>query len=134
MTIRHATNNDIDLLLFHDKHISKPELATSISLSRVLIAEHGVTSIGWLRYNLFWDNTPFMNMLYILEPYQRQGFGTALVAFWEEEMKRAGFSLVMTSTQQNEFAQHFYTRLGYRSVGGFTLPNEPLEIIFVKNI
>lgn len=40
----------------------------------------------------------------------------------------------MTSTLSNENAQHFYRKLGYRDSGGLLLPNEPLEIIFVKNL
>lgn len=134
MTIRIASSTDIEPLSKYDKHISKTELENSVSLGRVLIAEQNGKFIGWLRYNLFWDNTPFMNMLYILDDYQRKGFGSELVRFWEQKVKHAGFTLVMTSTLQNESAQHFYTKLGYHSVGGFTLPNEPLEIIFIKNL
>ncbi len=134
MIIRHATNNDIDIVLFHDKHISKIELENSISLGRVLIAELDGTFIGWLRYNLFWDNTPFMNLIYILDDYQRQGFGTQLVSYWEREVKSLGFSTVMTSTQQNETAQHFYTKLGYNAIGGFALSGDPYEIIFSKEL
>jgi hypothetical protein len=40
----------------------------------------------------------------------------------------------MTSTQQNETAQHFYTHLGYRSIGGFMQLNGEYEIIFSKDI
>jgi len=46
----------------------------------------------------------------------------------------AGYSVVLTSTQSNESAQHFYRRLGYRDAGGLLLPEEPLEILFVKYI
>lgn len=31
--------------------------------------------IGWLRYSYFWDNIPFMNMLYINENYRNKGIG-----------------------------------------------------------
>lgn len=66
MKIRIARQDDIKFILKHDKHIAENELNTSISLGRVIIAEHDNKFIGWLRWNLFWDNTPFMNMIYII--------------------------------------------------------------------
>ena len=90
--------------------------------------------IGWLRYNLFWDNTPFMNMLYLLDDYRGQGFGTKIVSFWEQEMKKLGYDFVLTSTQSNEEAQFFYRKIGYNDIGSFTLPTESSEIILYKKI
>lgn len=65
MKIRYAEEADINLLTEHDQHISKEELGNSIRLRRVYIAEENGSFVGWMRYNLFWDNTPFMNLLYI---------------------------------------------------------------------
>lgn len=93
---------------------------------------------GLLRYNLFWDNTPFCNLLYIDEPQRGKGFGRLLMEYWEQDMKRLGYGLVMTSTQSDESAQHFYRRLGYADCGGFIIPvtgyEQPLEIIFAKSL
>lgn len=110
------------------------ELATLVSLGRVLIAQEGDEPVGWLRWNLFWDNTPFMNMLYILEPWQRRGIGRQLVNRWESQARETGFTAVMTSTQVNEEAQHFYRKLGYRDAGVLLLPGEAAEIIFHKEL
>lgn len=63
MNIRLAQKSDIEALSMHDKHIRETELESVISLGRVIVAEHNGTFVGWLRWNLFWDNTPFMNML-----------------------------------------------------------------------
>lgn len=75
-----------------------------------------------------------MNMLYVMEEYRGSGGGRKLVEFWESEMKRQGYPKVMTSTQANEYAQHFYTRLGYEAIGGFLLGGEPYEMLFAKEI
>ena len=91
-------------------------------------------NIGWLRYGYFWDNTPFMNVLWIDKPYRGQGIGKQAVLVWETEMRAKGFTLVMTSTLSNEEAQHFYRRLGYRDAGCLLLPDEPLEILFTKSL
>lgn len=47
-------------------------------------------------------------------------------------MKQKGFKTVMTSTQSDEDAQHFYRKLGYRDVGCLLLDTQPLEIILIK--
>ncbi len=134
MNIRIANKNDLSILVHYDKHISADELVYSMMRERILIIEENNHLIGWLRYNLFWDNTPFMNMLYILEDYRGKRYGKVLTLFWEEKMKCLGYELVMTSTLSNEGAQHFYRKLGYRDAGSLLLPQEPLEIIFIKSI
>lgn len=68
---------------------------------------------------MFWDEIPFMNMLYFLEEYRGKGYGTQMVKFLENEMIKLGYDKVMTSSQANEFAQHFYRKLGYQDAGGF---------------
>lgn len=133
MEIRLATSKDIPLLSEWDEHISMQELINSVQLNRVYIAEIGQRPIGWLRYNLFWDNTPFMNMLCLIEEEQRKGYGKELVLHWERQMKLLGYETVLTSTQSNEYSQHFYVKLGYETVGGFLLKPEPYEIIMAKN-
>ena len=133
MDIRLAVSQDIPLLSEWDEHISKQELINSVQLNRVYIAEIGQRPIGWLRYNLFWDNTPFMNMLCLIEEEQRKGYGKELVLHWERQMKLLGYETVLTSTQSNEYSQHFYVKLGYETVGGFLLKPEPYEIIMAKN-
>lgn len=133
MDIRFAENKDIELLIQYDKHISKEEIKNSIRRNRIYIAEDNGQFVGWLRYNLFWDNTPFMNLLYVIEGYRGKGFGRQMVRFWEKEMKRQGYRTLMTSTQADEYAQHFYFRLGYEAVGGFRLGDDPYEVIFAKS-
>lgn len=79
--IRYATENDIAILEQYDKHISKEELRNIIKLNRVILMFEGNDFIGWLRFNLFWDNTPFMNMLYFIDGYRGKGNGKKLVQF-----------------------------------------------------
>jgi len=134
MNIRIANDNDLDILSHMDKHIDKEELKRIISVGRVYVIEENNKFIGWLRYGMFWDNTPFMNMLYILEDYRDKGYGKAMVEYWEKDMKMYNYKCVMTSTVSDEYAQHFYVKIGYYAIGGFTLPGEPYEMIFFKEI
>ena len=131
--IRLAAANDLSFLSEHDRHISLTELDSAIRLGRVLLLETADGKpIGWLRWNLFWDNTPFMNMLYLLEDYRMQGYGRALTRHWEQLLREKGYAAAMTSTQANEGSQHFYRHLGYEDVGGFLLPGETYELILHK--
>lgn len=38
----------------------------------------------------------------------------------------------MTSSAQDENAQHFYVKCGYRAIGSFMISGDPLEILFEK--
>jgi GNAT superfamily N-acetyltransferase len=134
MTIRIATLADLPILSSHDHHISKNELENLIRLGRVTIAEAEGEFVGWLRWNLFWDNTPFLNMLFLLESYRGQGYGLELMTHWEVRMNNMGFDRVMTSTASDEYAQHFYQKLGYTAIGGFTPSGDSYEIIFEKSL
>lgn len=134
MNIRIAKSEDLDIICRHDKHISKEELKHSITGGKVYFLEEGGEFAGWLRHGLFWDNTPFMNMLCILNNHRGKGYGKALVEYWENKMKEQNYKYVMTSTASDEYSQHFYVKLGYRTIGGFTLFNDPYEIILIKEI
>lgn len=134
MTIRIATMNDLSRIVEQDRHISPEELKILISLGRVAVAEDEESFLGWMRWNLFWDNTPFLNMLYLLEPHRGKGYGKTMMAWWEREMRARSFDTLMTSTASDEYAQHFYQKLEYTAVGGFSLPGESYELIFVKTL
>lgn len=134
MSIRLAITDDTAILCLNDMHIDRTELENLIKSSRVYIAEDNGNFVGWLRYNLFWDNTPFMNMLCVLEEYRGKGIGRQLVEHWEEQMKLLGYDTVMTSTASDEYAQHFYMKLGYKVVGGFLPKDDPYEVILTKGL
>lgn len=134
MNIRFANLEDLKVISLYDKHVSKEELENLVNLNRVIIAEENNKFCGWLRYNLFWDNTPFMNRLYVLEDKRGKGYGKQLVDFWENKMRILQYKFVMTSTASDEYSQHFYLKIGYKTVGGFIPEGEPYEIILMKNL
>ena len=132
--IRYANEKDFELLSKYDKHICETELKNCIMSERILIMFNDDVFIGWLRFNLFWDNIPFMNMLYLLEDYRGKGYGSQLASFWEQEMLKRKYKMVLTSTLSNEQAQFFYRKIGYVDCGSLLLPDEPLEIILLKKL
>ena len=132
--IRYADTADFDIVKIYDKHICESELRNAISNNRILLIHNNDAFLGWLRFNLFWDNTPFMNMLFILDQYRGKGYGKQLLNYWEAEMRKNNYHMVMTSTLSSEQAQFFYRKNGYIDCGSLLLPDEPLEIILRKNL
>lgn len=129
-----ASLTDFEILNKLDEHIAREELRLSIINERIYVYKKNGSIIGWLRYNLFWDNTPFMNMLYVLAEYRGKGYGKALVKGFEEDMLKAKYFKVMTSTLECEDAKDFYYHLGYEKVGGFYPTKEEYELILMKNL
>ena len=138
MQIRYVEKEDKEFWFSLDKHLAETEFEKKVrdKMGYVLI-EDG-QPIGLLRYNLFWDNTPFCTMLYIDWEHHKRGYGKELLAYWEADMKKAGYGMVMTSTQVDEQAQHFYRKLGYQDAGGFVVNvpgyQQPMEMLMVKGI
>lgn len=48
-----------------------------------------------MRYDLFWDNTPFCTLLYVDERCRGRGHGGALMRRWEADMKARGYGLLL---------------------------------------
>lgn len=133
MKITYATESDYEYIKGRDHHVLKTLIPIKIKQNEIyVLRDVEENNVGWLRYGYFWDNTPFMNMLWIDEQHRGKGVGKKAVFFWENEMKQKGFDLVMTSTLSHEEARHFYRRLGYQDAGCLLLNNEPLEIILTK--
>jgi len=118
----------------HDKHISRETLLRKIDNKEIIILKEAEKIIGWLRYSLFWDSIPFMNLLMIQSSHRKKGLGKSIVEYWEKEMREKGYKLIMTSTLSNESAQHFYRKLGYKDAGCLLLEEEGLEIVFKKEV
>lgn len=134
LIVRPACPDDLDILAKADRHVPRERMRKLVSDGFVLAAFIGDSFAGWLRYGLFWDGIPFMNMLFVLEEHRGNGIGTALVREWERLAAEKGHNVVMTSTQANETSQHFYRKLGYRDLGGFTPFSEEFEIIMGKQL
>jgi len=134
MKIEFAIIDDIDMILDYDEHVSLSEMNRLIENKRCIVAKSDEIIFGFARWNLFWDNTPFLNMLYVPDGYNRMGIGSQLLTFWENEMKKQGYSILLTSTQANEKGQHFFRKRGYQDCGNLILPKESLELILYKEV
>ncbi len=136
MEIRFITTEDKPFWYSIDKHLPEKEFYKKIRDNQGYILIVDDKPVGLLRYNLFWDNTPFCTLIYIEEQHQKQGWGRLLMTHWEQDMRKQGYRMVLTSTQVDEDAQHFYRKLGYKDCGGLAVDvpgyEQPMELFMVK--
>lgn len=135
LSIRYVQIEDKEFWYSLDRHLPEQEFVNKVSSKTGYILLDNGIPVGLMRYNLFWDTIPFCNLLYIKDAHQRKLCGTKLMEYWEADMKAKGYDRVITSTQANEEAQHFYRKLGYHECGGFILEiGEPMELIMTKKL
>lgn len=139
MIIELAQSKDKQKITKIDRHIPSSHLGACIWNCQVYVLKDDSVKnggrnhrlkdpvVGVLRYSLFWQTIPFLDLLYIDEAYRKRGFGTEMMQKWEEQMKIRGYKYVMTSTQADEDAWKFYEKLGYRKAGGFFPPEQEVE-------
>lgn len=138
ITIRYVNDTDKEFWYSLDQHLPENEFAKKVRDRQGYIIFDRDIPKGILRYNLFWDNTPFCTLLFIECFSRKKGYGRKLMEYWENEMKDQGYGMLMTSTQVDEDAQHFYRKLGYKDCGGFTVDipgfEQPMEMFMSKAI
>lgn len=132
--IRYVNDADKDFWFAIDKHLSVAQFEKKVRDRQGYILSVDDTPIAILRYNLFWDNTPFCTMLYVSQSYQNQGYGTALMNYWENEMQSLGYDLLLVSTRADEMSQYFYRKIDYIDCGALDIANEATELILYKRI
>ncbi|HCC36524.1 MAG TPA: GNAT family N-acetyltransferase [Treponema sp.] len=125
--IRYVSENDKSFWFTLDKHMGENEFQLKVRDKRGYIISDCDEPIGVMRYNLLWDNTPFLTLIRLKNTYHKKGFGKQAILFWENEMRELGYKIVMTSTQADEQAQHFYRKLGFIDKGCLLFDNTPFE-------
>ncbi len=115
--IDYVTEKDADFWFSLDKHLSESEFELKVRDKRGYIIKDDDKPVGVMRYNLFWDLIPFLNLIYLEGAYRNRGYGTKAMLHWENEMRKSGFRIAMTSTMVEETSQHFYRKLGYKDCG-----------------
>lgn len=138
LEIRRAERKDKECWFALDKHISEEEFYCKADNGMAYVIWEGDNLAGVFRWNLFWDNIPFVTLIYLKEEQREKGIGKEVMQFWEKEMKEKGYKVVMTSTQVDEAAQHFYRKIGYKDCGCLVLDipefEQPMEMFLIKQI
>jgi len=88
ITIRYVKMADKLFWYKSDNHLPEEEFENKVKTKRGYVLLENDSPVGLLRYNLFWDNVPFYMMLFIDEKVQSKGYGSMLMNYWEEDMKK----------------------------------------------
>lgn len=135
MEIRLAVAKDKKKILKYDCHIHHNKVGECIYNGLVDVLCDDEKIVGVLRYNLFWQSIPFLDLLFIDEAYRGKGWGRKMMDEWEESMMFMGYPYVMLSTQEDETARFFYEKLGYRRIGAFLPPEQDAEeLMYLKEL
>lgn len=136
---RYADDSDLNYLVNNDKLISGPMIEKKILDRQIIVCLEDKSYRGFLRFGYGWDMIPFLNLIIVNKESRGFGFGKMMMNFWEQEMKKKGYKLVMTSTDVDEQAQHFYRKLGYQDCGGIIFPKSiypesAMELLMIKEL
>lgn len=135
ISVRYAKYEDYELILKIDNSISQSKWKSWTDNHQAIFAFDDSEFLGWLQYNYFIEKYPFINRLYIFEKYQNNGAETALIQFWETEMKNKGETRLMLSTESDNYgARRLYERLSFKCVGELNLRPENQELVMLKEI
>ena len=135
MEIRLAKTMDQPEIVKYDSHIPPNKVEECIRNHLVYVLWDGKNMVGILRYSLFWQSIPFLDLLYIDAAYRGRGYGRQMMERWEAEMGETRYKYVMLSTQEDETAKFFYEKLGYHAIGSFLPPEQDAdEILYLEKL
>jgi GNAT superfamily N-acetyltransferase len=135
MEIRLATVEDFDRVRQYDRYIPKERLRHCLEMGQVDALWDGDRVMGILRWSLFWQTMPFVDLIFLDDACRGREWGSKMMARWEKNRRAEGFDYGMTSTQEDETAKFFYEKLGYQRIGAFLPPDQEAdELIYGKEL
>lgn len=138
LTIRYVTEADKPFWLSIDKHVTEAGFLQKVRGRFGYVIFRDQIPVGLFHYNVLWDMVPFLNLISIIPEARGHGYGKRAMEYWETEMRRDGYQMVLVSTQADEPAQQLYRKLGYRDCGCLILDHcpfdQPAELFMRKNL
>ncbi len=130
-----ALLKDFSAVQKYDRHIPSVRLRNCIRDHQVYALRDAGSIVGILRYSLFWQSIPFLDLIYIDESYRGKGYGRQIMSHCESAMADLCYKYVMLYTQEDETGKYFYEKLGYHRIGAFQPPEQAAdEIMYLRNL
>ncbi len=138
MTIKYMEMDDEHFVLSIDRQMTELSYKNRVQTKSGYVMWENKERIGILHYSFLWDHLPFLNLIFVKESHRNKGFASQALSFWEADMKRQGYQMVLVSTQADERAQFLYRKCGYIDCGALffydTPMDQPTELFFRKNL
>jgi len=85
--------------------------------------EDGV-AVGFLIYNIWWGNCPFIELIKVRKHSQRKGVGLELLKELKKELVEKGFEKLISSTEIiNELGLGFHDKANFQKLNTLLLPH-----------
>ena len=106
------------------KHHPDHYIAARLRDKTVFVAKNNGTALGFLIYTIWWGNCPFIELIKVRKPYQRQGTGIALLKAAANDIQKQHFKTVISSSEViNEIGTNFHRRWGFKDLNVLELPH-----------
>jgi len=115
--VRFAVPADSEWCAAHE-HVPEQVITRKIPHNEIVIAERDGQRIGLLRLEYLWSMVPYIALIRVLERFQRQGTGRALLVFVEAYLRAQGHRVLMSSSQVDEAPpQAWHRHMGFVECG-----------------
>jgi GNAT superfamily N-acetyltransferase len=112
---REAFRSIIPRSHFREPVLSLEELLSDFERMAFYVYKSGGTIVGVAALQVESEETGRIRWLYILPGHQRQGIGTALIAYLERKAGEMGLGrLRLLTVEKARWAVSFYSKMGYR--------------------
>lgn len=130
--VRLANKDDLDQVRSNELGVAPELIELKIERKEMIVCDDAGQITGILRFQWFWDYLPFINFLWVEEGFRRERRAKRMIQKLEEITHGRNYQRIMVSTQSNETTQDFYRAVGFEDAGGFTMRDQPFELIMIK--
>lgn len=124
MNVRYATQRDLTFVT-QDGYVPVHTVARKIEEREVLVAERDSVLAGYVRIEHLWSKVPYIALIRVLPDFRRHGVGRALLGFLEEQLRAAGHTVLLSSSQADELEpQAWHRHMGFVECGRLEGINE----------
>ncbi len=135
--VRFARRADLAYLERERKEIRRDRLARKIDAKELIVAERGGEILGLLELEFPQPEAPYMSLIRVDGRHRREGIGTALLTFAEDQLRRRDFEVLYTSSAADEpEPQVWHRAAGFEPCGSLEGFNEGgiAEVFFRKRL
>ncbi|CAN5572796.1 hypothetical protein BH24DEI1_BH24DEI1_00150 [soil metagenome] len=116
--VRFARPSDIPTLKALDPWPRERAWRHKVEAQEVIALELTGRVAGLARYAVLWTTVPFLELIFIEEPYRGKGHSRRMLEFLKAHLRKEGYVALLSSSQTDEpRPQAWHVHMGFRSNG-----------------